>query len=407
MKVRGQASRLEDHIAGIFGIVRGANWSSMNERLSGTGGAAPVISVIMANFRGAAHLRQAVASCLAQSETRLEVLIADDASDDDSVAIADAMAREDPRVRVLPGDVNAGPGAARNRAILAAQGDWIAIVDSDDVIHPDRLSRLMAAAKISDADLIADDMVHFGVAEGRGGRTLLQPLKLSAARELNVVHLLQGNAGLAGMPALGYLKPVIRRSVLKEHRYNPKLPVGEDFDLILRLVLDGARYVIVPDPLYAYRRHSGSVSYRLSVSKVQQMLDAHRALPPVTGPYARYLVRYIDRQLRRGLRYQRMVGAIKARAWARVLPLLIDPAMLMRLAASLTDRRRRKRISEQSTSPVVWGAISPLPDAGAAWPAPPAADAARIADSRTGMPDLSAPEWAIWLHNATRPPGQV
>ena len=65
----------------------------------------PVVSVVMANFRGAAHLARAMTSVLAQSERRLELILSDDASDDDSLAIARRIARR------IGGDITIGdPG---------------------------------------------------------------------------------------------------------------------------------------------------------------------------------------------------------------------------------------------------------------------------------------------------------
>ncbi|MDO5370371.1 glycosyltransferase, partial [Paracoccus sp. (in: a-proteobacteria)] len=87
--------------------------------------ARPVVSVVMANFRGAPHLAAAMRAVLAQSERRLELILADDASDDDSVAIARGIAGTDGRVRVIASPRNQGPAATRNGALDAARGDWI------------------------------------------------------------------------------------------------------------------------------------------------------------------------------------------------------------------------------------------------------------------------------------------
>ncbi len=178
-----------------------------------TTSAETVVSVIMANYLGAAHLDAAMRAVLAQTERRLELIVADDASDDGSVAIARAIAADDRRVRVIASDRNQGPAATRNGALDAARGDWIAVVDSDDLIHPDRLARLIAAADAAGADMVADDLVHFG-APAEGGRTLLQPLALAAPMTLTAALYLRANGGDPAVPAFGYLKPVIRRAVL-------------------------------------------------------------------------------------------------------------------------------------------------------------------------------------------------
>lgn len=365
----------------------------------------PVVSVVMANFRGAAHLAGAMRAVLNQTERRLELIVADDASDDDSVAIARGIAGGDARVRVIASARNQGPAATRNLALDAARGDWIAVVDSDDLIHPERLARLIAAAEGAGADLAADDLVYFGAVAEPRGRTLLQPLGLAAPMWLGTAPYLRANGGDPALPAFGYLKPVIRRTRLGERRYDPALRIGEDYDLVLRLLIDGARFLLLPDPLYAYRRHPGSISHRLSVETVEAMLAAHRALPPLTDPEARRAAGAVDRQLRRALRYEQLVAQIKARRWGSALPRLADPAMVPRLVESLRDRRRRKAAETQDRSdlPVPVAPIPGLPPAGQPWASSPAPAAARIAAmaSKGGALPAAAPDWALWLARAS------
>lgn len=74
--------------------------------------ARPRVSVIMANYRGAAYLAASMRAVLAQTEARLELILADDGSDDDSLEIARDIARSDDRVRVL--DFDPEPRAGRN-----------------------------------------------------------------------------------------------------------------------------------------------------------------------------------------------------------------------------------------------------------------------------------------------------
>ncbi|MEE2859434.1 MAG: glycosyltransferase family 2 protein [Pseudomonadota bacterium] len=363
-----------------------------------------LVSVVMANFRGAAYLKRAMQSVLDQTHDRIELIVADDASDDDSVAIARGMAQNDERVRVLASDRNQGPAATRNRALDAAAGDWIAIVDSDDLIHPRRIARLLTAAQGHGADLVADDLVHFGAPEAQGGRTLLQPLAMTKPRMIDTALFLRANSGDPRVPGLGYLKPLISRRALGSHRYDGRLQIGEDYDLILRILLGGACYLLLPDPLYAYRRHASSISHRLSVDRMAAMLAAHRALPRMEDPAAGKAAAAVDRYLRRALRYERLVSDIKGRHLTRVAPRMVDPAMLGRLFASLQDRRRRN--AAQGARPVERLVACPvMPEAGAAWPSAPADPAAAIASEasqgRTALP-ADAPDWARWLDSAVR-----
>lgn len=364
----------------------------------------PLVSVVMANYRGARHLGAAIRAVLAQSHSRIELLLADDASDDDSLRIAASI--DDDRLHILPSDRTLGPAGSRNRALRAARGDWIAIVDSDDLIHPRRLERLLAVAVARGADIVADDLVHFGTVEAAGGRTLLQPLGLTAPVQLDVTMFLRGSASEPGIPSFGYLKPLISRRALGDNLYDERLKIGEDNELIIRLLVQGARFILLPDPLYGYRRHASSVSHRLSVETTAAILSAHRALPRFDDPGARAVAAKVDRQLHQALRYEMLVRDIKNRDLLRAAPRLLDPTMLSRLLGSIQDRRRRARATTRTTPVVQAPASCPdLPCPGDRWTASPAPAAALIAaEASAGRgPALSPqPEWAAWLDRAVR-----
>jgi len=124
--------------------------------------ATPLVSVIMANLNGAAHIAEAVRSVLRQTERSLELIVSDDGSSDDSLEIAQAAANGDPRLIFLNSErERTGAAATRNRALAVARGRWIALVDNDDVIHPERLERLIRAAEADGADITADDLLIF------------------------------------------------------------------------------------------------------------------------------------------------------------------------------------------------------------------------------------------------------
>ena len=97
------------------------------------------VSVVMPAYNAAATLEASMRSVLEQSHAQLELVVIDDCSSDDSLAIAQRIAARDSRVLVLRLGVNAGVAAARNAGIQAGVGDWIAFLDSDDRWHPDKL----------------------------------------------------------------------------------------------------------------------------------------------------------------------------------------------------------------------------------------------------------------------------
>ncbi|MEL6517224.1 MAG: glycosyltransferase family 2 protein, partial [Pseudomonadota bacterium] len=114
----------------------------------------PSVSVIMAARNAGPYLGEAIASVLGQSHAAVQLIISDDGSTDETPDIARSAMMRDSRVQVIRNDTPGGPAAARNRALQAADGDWIAIVDADDLIHPARFACLLAAAADTSADLV-------------------------------------------------------------------------------------------------------------------------------------------------------------------------------------------------------------------------------------------------------------
>jgi GT2 family glycosyltransferase/glycosyltransferase involved in cell wall biosynthesis len=324
----------------------------------------PIVSVIVANHNGERHLAEALRSILAQSLTELEVLFVDDASTDRSVEIAEAIASEDTRVRVLCLASNAGPAAARNRALDVARGTWIAIVDSDDFIHPDRLRRLIVGA--GDADIVADDQLIFDDDQRAEPRRLLGGVLASGPSWITLLQYVRSNRLLSDDTPLGYLKPLIRAGVLTEPgiRYNESLRIAEDYDLIVRLMTHGARFRLLPELLYFYRRHSGSISHRLSPDAMLAMIDADTAFRHWAGEHAIAPLRAVlDARIASihvADKAETAIACLKARRpLAAFSALIAQPGaipVVARLAAPaslLARMRRRKAMPDKSERPTI------------------------------------------------------
>src|SRR5215203_5885205 len=88
--------------------------------------------------------------------SNLEIIVVDDASADDTIGIAHLIAAQDSRVRVLHNQHNVGSSISRNRAIDAARGEWIALLDADDAWFPERLEQMLASG--DNADVVSDDV---------------------------------------------------------------------------------------------------------------------------------------------------------------------------------------------------------------------------------------------------------
>jgi glycosyltransferase involved in cell wall biosynthesis len=106
----------------------------------------PLVSVCVPTFNGARFLRQCLDSALGQSWRDLEVLVVDDGSTDETLAIARDYARRDDRVRVVVNPANLGLVENWNRCVTLARGSWIKFLFQDDYLEPTCLSRMLEAA---------------------------------------------------------------------------------------------------------------------------------------------------------------------------------------------------------------------------------------------------------------------
>ncbi|MEE9428821.1 MAG: glycosyltransferase family 2 protein [Paracoccaceae bacterium] len=304
-------------------------------------GKQPAVSVLMPNYNGAEYLESAMRSVLAQSTQNIELIFSDDASSDGSVDIARSLMDADSRVKVLAATVNQGPGSARNHALEVAQGDWIAIVDSDDLIHPRRLERLLEMAKHLQTSGIADDLTCFGSGFEDSIQTLFGDLSQSRPLNVTVEVLLASELELGGRTPFGYLKPLMRRDRLKNLRYRPDLRLGEDHDFYARYLLEGGHIHLVAQSYYLYRRHENSFSHRLSVLDVQGMIDAQEVLLgqyPDMSETLRNLFEERHDTLHASLKYEKLVKSLKNQKYALALGMVVrHPALFSSLSRSIKE----------------------------------------------------------------------
>jgi glycosyltransferase involved in cell wall biosynthesis len=115
----------------------------------------PLVSVLVTVYNRERYLGDCLNSILASAWQDFEVIVVDDGSTDRSVEIAEDFSRRDPRIRFSRNPKNLGDYPNRNRAAELARGRWLKYVDSDDLIQPACLTKMLAAAEqFPDAALI-------------------------------------------------------------------------------------------------------------------------------------------------------------------------------------------------------------------------------------------------------------
>lgn len=116
------------------------------------------ISIIVPVYNSSKYLRSCIDSILKQSLSDWELILVNDGSTDDSGEICDEYAVKYPAIRVIHKE-NAGVSEARNTGLVAATGEYVGFVDSDDTIRPEMYQEMYDAAMENDAEIVMCDAV--------------------------------------------------------------------------------------------------------------------------------------------------------------------------------------------------------------------------------------------------------
>lgn len=269
----------------------------------------PRVSVVVPAHNVERYIGKAIASVLAQTEASLELVVVDDGSTDKT---RDAVrAFHDDRLRILEMATNRGQAAARNRALSEVRGEWVALLDADDWWAPRRLERLLKAAGLVHAAMVADDchLIEDGAARPWGSLLRLRGLHIDAPRLIGAAEYVRVDLGLA--------KPIIHREVLVQHgiAFDEALHRVEDYAFYLDCLLGGASLLVVPEAYYYYRARHGAVSSdRVGVlrehAEVAERLARDERLQP-DSELRRALAR-VAREDRSGISYYELVRFLKA-----------------------------------------------------------------------------------------------
>jgi glycosyltransferase involved in cell wall biosynthesis len=312
------------------------------------------VSVIVANYNGEKFIAEAIRSACNQSLHSIEIIVSDDASTDSSLQIIKSLVAEDSRIRLIESSVNGGAAAARNRALDVARGQWISIFDSDDLVHPDRLLWLIGEGEKSNADIVADDLLLFDTDRRVPPQTLFAGRLSKSAAWVSAEDYLATNNFYGGGPALGYLKPIFRASIIAKQklRYDERLTIAEDYNFVFQLLMAGAKFRTIPKIGYFYRRHGGSISHRLNSIALRSILDVEKGWAE-RWPLASLqpLFRSRERSIRRAIAFDTLVQAIKLRQVAKAaMTAIANPAAAWLLHLPLNQFIRRRLHSNPKPS---------------------------------------------------------
>jgi succinoglycan biosynthesis protein ExoU len=292
----------------------------------------PGVAVIVAAWRAQGTIARAVKSALAQAEA-VEVIVVDDASGDDGATLAAAKSADDGsgRLVVIALSANGGPSKARNAALDASRAEWVTVLDADDFMEPGRLAGLMKLAA-SDLDFVADDLLQVKEGEEDGPRRPLWFRGTPRTNTLSFETFIRANIPHPSRPRreLGFLKPLMRRAFLdRRHlRYDETMRLGEDYDLYVRALADGAGFLLAPAAGYVSVMRAGSLSATTSRHDLETFLgsdDRILARVPMTGTEMKALKAHRAVTMRK-LAWIDFIDALKAKKAGRAMAILMhDP----------------------------------------------------------------------------------
>jgi len=208
----------------------------------------PLISVLMPIYNTQhEHLREAIESILTQTFTDFEFIILNDYS---SISDVEEIVKSysDPRIIYTMNECNLGISGSRNRLLDMAKGEYLAVMDHDDISHPERFEKQVAFLDAHPEVGVLGTLVE----NLNDGKVKPRPTDDISIKKMLMVHC-----------DLSHSSCMLRRSVLQEHgiRYEEIFSPAEDYALFARLI-PVTKFSILPEVLFKYRNWEGNTSHR-------------------------------------------------------------------------------------------------------------------------------------------------
>jgi glycosyltransferase involved in cell wall biosynthesis len=218
----------------------------------------PRVSVLTPVYNMEAFIGPAIESVLAQTMGDFELVLVDDCSTDNSMSIMQDYAARDGRIRIYSTPVNSWAHAAGNVGLDHARGEYVAILDADDLLPPDRFEKQLAVLDANpDIDVCGGWMQLFDESD-----------KLLATFQRDDLQI---RMGMVFDSTMGHGTAMIRRSVIEDHgiRYDTDIYYAHDYHFFTQLAFDGhATFTSIPEVVYLYRWHAAQTSNARRVEQI-------------------------------------------------------------------------------------------------------------------------------------------
>ncbi len=210
---------------------------------------APQISVVMPVYNAGRYLPAAIESVLNQTFRDFELILVNDASTDNSQDLMRGYS--DDRVRIITNETNQGITKSLNHALQNCRAPFIARMDADDIMHPDRLQK-QYAAMLANHD-IAVLATRIEMINEDGEITGIWNTDADTTSESDIRHVMSKTNCIA------HPSVMMRKEIALEFQYTEKQKGAEDWDLWLRILNRGFRILKLDEVLLSYRIHPASI----------------------------------------------------------------------------------------------------------------------------------------------------
>jgi CDP-glycerol glycerophosphotransferase len=303
----------------------------------------PLITVVVPVYNVEDYLEECLASVARQTVSDLEILLIDDGSTDGSAAIAEAFAARDERIRIIT-QPNAGLGAARNTGAAAATGEYLAFLDSDDVLPPNAYDLMVTSLEKTGSDF-ATGNVHRLTSLGTSQAPFLARV---FARDRPRTHVMRFRELLSDRIVPNKLW---RRSFWEEHAFRfPEGMLHEDIPVVIPAHFVARTVDVISKPVYQYRiREGGDLSITQRRAEKRALLDRLKAVEMARD----FLEEHGQRRARRW--YEERVVAEDMRYHLNVLEVADDEyrEIFVERVNAFMDRMGRRRRKVLKTLPAI------------------------------------------------------
>ena len=254
----------------------------------------PLVSVVIPAYNAGKTLERMLRSVMAQTYQRLQMIVVDDGSTDDTAAVANRLAEEDPRILFIRQE-NAGVSAARNRGLACCEGVYVRFADADDSLPRHSIAVLVARAEADGTELVIGGYTEYA------GEVTRQKNMANRSDTIGMDEMLRIVNRKANSIFYGVLwNKLFRRDLIEGRgiRFEPCFHWGEDFAFVMDYLAGVNRVAFLTEAVYDYRRRLGSASLKqvadclvhpLDNIRTKRQLYAHlKRLFQAKGAYAAY-----------------------------------------------------------------------------------------------------------------------